>query len=510
MGKQKLKLKNWPFEKGEKAQLIWIGEPFKENNKWMIDTYFSDGKSTRKVIQDWANIHFLSIDKYYIDGDLRSGEIIDTAGIMSTIDIELCGIIPKYNEGDWNIAKSNYKSKSKTFNFWKNNVLYTVPIVEIVRAVLAPNTFMLNTILYNDVWEDYFTYDIQDRRLQIAFSNEYKTSYLKSEYYNHLAWMISNDEILKMCNEIGYNMFSQGSLRFDFNMTSFNIKARVKKNRHGFTIMEIVKVNLKEIKVDEIEIYHPSFEDRKKSDEAKLRTYTYLNNKSDDRIVDNKIDGANNFDESINEELITHEYINMPKVKKEKTRIGNLRINEDNNTKKYIMEDDNLRTLSSEGGMKRTNGIEFSEVDERTISAEFKSFILNLKQLERLDWIRKVNIKIVNLPLGRKFSYLGNGIDRRRCVIAEIIKINGDILGIIEVEREARSLSTLILKDNIKDRLQWDCEELLNGLVRKNGRWSRTIINNIMAKGIVIKRIKHIGENKYDNMKYISMKIYQL
>lgn len=499
MGKQKLKLKNWPFEKGEKAQLIWIGEPFKENNKWMIDTYFSDGKNTKKVIQDWANIHFLSTDKYYVDGDLTSGEIVDTVGVMSTVDIDLCGITPKYNEGDWNIIRSNYKSKSKTFNFWKNNVLYTVPIIEIVRAVLAPNTFMLNTILYNDAWEDYFIYDIQDRKLQIAFSNEYKTSYLKSEYYNHLAWMISNDEILKMCNEIGYNMFSQGSLRFDFNMTSFNIKARVKKNRHGFTIMEIVKVNLKEIKVDEIEIYHSSFEDRKKSNEAKLRTYTYLNNKSDDRIVDNKVDGANNFDESINEELITHEYINMPKVKKEKTRIGNLRINEDNNTKKYIMEDDNLRTLSSEGGMKRTNGIEFSEVDKNSISQELISFISDLKKLEKLSWIRKVNIKIIKLPLGRKFSYLSNGIDRRRCVIAEIIKIDGEIFVVIEVERQAKALSTLILKETSNDNLQQHYLDLLNGLVRESGKWSKEVINNLKQKDIKIYRNNHIN-NRINNI----------
>ncbi|NFL82391.1 hypothetical protein FDB67_03895, partial [Clostridium botulinum] len=472
MGKIKLKLKNWPFEKEKKAQLIWIGEPFKENNKWMIDTYFSDGKTTNKVIQDWANIHFLSTDKYYVDGDLSSGEIIDTAGVMNTIDIDLCSVTPKYNEGDWNIIRSNYKSKSKTFNFWKNNVLYTVPIIEIVRAVLAPNTFMLNTILYNDVWEDYFIYDIKDSKLQIAFSNEYKTSYLKSKYYNHLAWMISNDEILKMFNEIGYNMLSKRSLRFDFNMSNFNIKARVKKNKHGFTIMEILKVNLKEIKVDEVEIYHPSFEERKKSNEAKLRTYTYLNNNSDDRIVDNKIDGANNFDESVNEELITHEYINMPKVKKEKTRTGNLRVNEDNKTKKYIINDDNLRTLSSECGIKRANGIEFSEVDENSISQELKSFISDLKKLEKLDWIRIVKIKIVNLPLGRKFSYLRNGIDRRKCLIAEIFKINGDIFGIIEVQREGRLLSTLILKSDFRNVLNLAFEELLNGLTYESGKWS--------------------------------------
>lgn len=501
MGKQKLKLKNWPFEKGEKAQLIWIGEPFKENNKWMIDTYFNDGKNRKKVIQDWANIHFLSIDKYYVDGDLKSGEIIDTTGVMSTIDIDLCGIIPRYNEGEWKIAKSSYKSKSKTFNFWKNNVLYTVPIVEIVRAVLAPNTFMLNTILYNDVWEDYFTYNIQDRKLQIAFSNEYKTSYLKSEYYNHLAWMISNDEILKMCNEIGYNIFSQGNLRFNFNITQFNIRARVKKNKHGFTIMEIVKVNLKEINVDQIEIYHPSFEERKKSDEAKIRTYTYLNNNSDDRILDNKVDGAKNFDESVNEELIAHEYINVPKVRKEKTRSANLRVNEDNNTQKYIKEDDTLRTLSSEGGIRRANGIEFSQVDQRTLSAELENFILNLRGLERLSWINKVNIKIVNLPLGRKFSYLSNGIDRRGCIIAEIIKHNGDIFGVIEVEREEKTLSTLIIKLDLRYKTQMICTELLKGLVQKSGKWDSNIVENLQKRNVIIFRNKHLkNKNIFNNI----------
>ncbi len=499
MGKIKLKLKNWPFEKGKRAQLIWIGEPFKENNKWMIDTYFSDGKNTKNVIQDWANIHFLSTDKYYVDGDLRSGEIVDTAGVMSTIDIDLCGVTPKYNEGDWNIIRSNYKSKSKTFNFWRNNVLYTVPIIEIVRAVLAPNTFMLNTILYNDGWEDYFIYDIQDRKLQIAFSNEYKTSYLRGEYYNHLAWMISNNEILQMCNGIGYNMFSKGSLKFDFNMSNFNIKARVKKNKHGFTIMEILKVNLKEIKVDEVEIYHPSFEERKKSDEAKLRTYTYLNNNSDDRIVDNKIDGANNFDESINEELITHEYINMPKVKKEKTRIGNLRINEDSNTKKYIMDQDSSRTLSSEGGMKKASGIEVSAIDETIIPAELNDFIYSLRELEKLEWIEKVDISIAKLPLGRKFSYLNNGGNRRKCLIAEIFKINGEIFAIIEVERQGKLLSTLILKLSSKKKLGFAYRELLNGLINESGKWSNEVIYRLEKENIVIDRKKH-SRNNLDNI----------
>ncbi|MBY6838322.1 hypothetical protein FDG50_07755 [Clostridium botulinum] len=499
--RKKLKLGNWPFEKGKKAKLIWIGEPFKHNNKWMIDTYFNDGESTKRVIQDWANIHFLAIDKYYTDGDLRSGEVIDNDGVMKTIDINLSGITPKYNETEWNILKSNYRSQSKTFSFWKNNVLYTIPIIEIVRAVLAPNTFMLNTILYNDILEDYFTYSIEDRKLQIDFTNEYKKSCLNGKYYNHLAWMISNEEILKMYNDIGYNMLSKGRLMFDFNIPNFSIIARAKKNKHGFTIMEILKVNSKKIKIDELTVYHRSFKERKKSDEAKLRSYINLNNKDENKIIDNSVDGAKDFDERINNELILHEYINIPTVKKEKKRSGRLRTIEDSNTQKYIINDDNSRTLASEGGVKKANGIETSAIDEAIIPADLNDLIYSLKELEKLEGIEKVNIEIVKLPLGRKFSYLNNRLDRRRCLIAEIIKTNGDVFGVIEIEREEKSLSTLILKSNSKEKLNLAYKRLLSTLIYESGKWSNRIIKHLEKQEVNIKRNKHINNKvNFDNI----------
>lgn len=67
MKKVAAKIKAWPFDKGEKAKLIWIGEPFKENNKWMFYAYFKGSKATRKILLDWASVHFLSVDKYYTD-----------------------------------------------------------------------------------------------------------------------------------------------------------------------------------------------------------------------------------------------------------------------------------------------------------------------------------------------------------------------------------------------------------------------------------------------------------
>ena len=46
MSSQQVKIK-WPFKKGEKARLIWIGDPFRNNNKMMLHAYFR-ARSHRK------------------------------------------------------------------------------------------------------------------------------------------------------------------------------------------------------------------------------------------------------------------------------------------------------------------------------------------------------------------------------------------------------------------------------------------------------------------------------
>lgn len=136
------------------------------------------------------------------------------------------------------------------------------------------------------------------------------------------------------------------------------------------------------------------------------------------------------------------------------------------------------------------------------------NFVYSLRELEKLEWIKKVDIRIVMLPLGRRFSYLSNGVDRRKCLIAELLKTNGDVFGIIEVQRQGKLLSTLILKEKSSKRLRWACEELSNGLVRESGKWSNASINNIVLQGITIKRVKHVGRNKYDKAKHIESKIH--
>ncbi|MDW4404464.1 hypothetical protein QI045_13245 [Staphylococcus saprophyticus] len=51
----------WPFVKGEKARLIWIGDPFRYDNKVMLHAYFQSRGVTKKVLLDWGTLPCLAI-----------------------------------------------------------------------------------------------------------------------------------------------------------------------------------------------------------------------------------------------------------------------------------------------------------------------------------------------------------------------------------------------------------------------------------------------------------------
>ncbi|NFS20902.1 hypothetical protein FDE82_01965 [Clostridium botulinum] len=508
MGKVAIKAKDWPFEKGENAKLIWVGEPFKYNNKWMIYTYFKGNKATRKIMLDWASIHFLSVDKYYTDGNLNNGEVL---GNKEIIDINLTGVRAEYIEKDWEIWGTGFKdkTKSKTFNFSKKGILYTIPIIEIIRAVLAPDRFMLNRVLEMNTLENYFIYGIEKSKLNIHFTSQYEQNLLKNEKINHLAWVITNPKVLKMLNSIGLSMWKIGEFKFDFLFDRFNIKARVEKKERYIRILEIVSLKKKRINVTEINIYHPSLEETVTTNEAKKRIYISKDTSSN-RDLDSKADGATKSSEEINTLLINHEYERIPKINKLKSGRKIRRTKEDENTKTYIIEDEGARTVADEGGEKLLRGLEFINIANVEVKGELEEFIDILKLLEKRIEVKSVKIIIGDLPEGRKgkrFSRLSDGITKRRYAIGRIIMIDNREYSIIEVEREDRALSMLFLKSSNKVDWEWIYSLLLFNLVKESGKWSNKAIIEIEQKGIFVYRNKHIKKDLYEKVQYTYEKL---
>ncbi|OBR92962.1 hypothetical protein CLRAG_22560 [Clostridium ragsdalei P11] len=495
MSKRETKIKGWPFEKGERVELIWIGEPFKQNNKWMVNAYFNGIKYTRKVIVDWASVHFLVAEKYYVDGDLNNAEEPENSEV---IDINLKGAKAKYMERDWNlwVNGSNNQTKSKTFSFFSNGELYTIPIIEIIRAVLAPSKFMLYRILETDSFDNYFTYDLDKRRLDMHFTYEYEQRLLKADKINHLAWLLTNISALKMFNKIGQNMWQLGELKFDFLLDNFNTRARVERKNNYTKILEILALKRKRINVEEINIYHPSLEETKGSNQAKIRKYVNKNSNSS-RELTSEGDGSTKTSEEIDSSSIEHEYERLPQINKKKKGLRITRKVEDENTKKYVLEDDHLRTTADVGGEEVIRGLEFTSIDKVEEKGELAGFVEVLKLLEKRPNIKSVNIIIGELHEGRKgkkFARLSDGITRRKYAIGQVIMRDGREISLIDVEREDRALSMLVLNAKVKVNWRWVYNSLLIALVDESGKWSNKIIRNTEKMGIIICREKHINK----------------
>jgi hypothetical protein len=82
---------------------------------------------------------------------------------------------------------------------------------------------------------------------------------------------------------------------------------------------------------------------------------------------------------------------------------------------------------------------------------KLQDFINVLKILEQYPIVSSIRVIIDVLPEGkgeREFIFLNDGVTRRKNVIAEVYLISGKRFNIIEVERESRSLSTLILSSS--------------------------------------------------------------
>lgn len=505
MSKEAVIIKNWPFGKREKVKLTWIGEPFKQNNKWMVYAYFKGASATRRIILDWASIHFLSVEKYYTDGNLNNGEAIQNAEV---IDINLNGIKAEYKEKDWEIWGTGFKekTKSKTFNFLKNGVLYTIPIVEVIRAVLAPNKFMLNRILEMDTFESYFTYEMKDGKLDIHFTSEYEPKLLKSEKINHLAWILTNISVLRMFNSVGQGVWEKEKLEYDFLLDKFSIRARVEKKDKFIRILEIIALNKKGINAEEINVFHPSLEESISSNDTKKRKYV-SNNSQGDRELASDADGSTKESDEINTFMINHEYERIPKINKKKTGRKIRRSTEDKNTKTYFLDSDNLRTTADTGGEEIVRGIEFTSVAQVREKGEFQEFLETLTLLEKKHNVQCVDIAINNLPKGKKFSKLNDGITGRKYAIGKITMIDGSENCLIDVEREDKALSMLLLKSNKLINWKRICSVLIMGLVNESGKWDNKEIHQIERTGVLILRNKHTKRSVYEKTSTIYDKL---
>lgn len=509
MGKQQVKIP-WPFKKDEEAQLIWIGDPFRHENKMMIYAYFRGNGVAKKILLDWGTLPALAIQHFYNNGIISTSKPLEGT---KEVDISIIPNGVKYHEKTWRIQGSNDSATSRSFIFSHEGKNIILPVIEVVRSILAPNGFLLYRLFESNSFPQYFTETYDHNKINLSFTRQYEKKYTKTSFIYQLVWLLTNCDIRQVFENLAFTWLQERVLKFDWNFRQpITITARVKENKDSRTVLQILNVKNKHIPYKYISISHPEIKGQEESDEAKKYTYRKLSKTGDDEgfTIDEEMDGSTEHFDLVQMNQQQHEYTVVPKIIKVKGKTSQKRLRKDENTKKYYIDSHSIRSTADVGGQQLARGLENKMLYEIQIQGELQDFINVLKILEQYPEVKGIRVVIDVLPEGngeRKFSRLNDGITKRRYVLAEIHMVNGKRFNIIEIEREGRSLSTLILSSN--SFVNWTIvfNKLLSNLVNNSGVWKGEVLNSVERLGIDIRRMKHSHQKIRQKAKLLIIKL---
>ncbi|MFE4077252.1 Tn7-like element transposition protein TnsE [Peribacillus sp. YIM B13477] len=493
MSKQQVKIA-WPFDKGEKAQLIWIGEPLRYDHKMMIKAYFRSQGRTEGILMDWGTLPCLAIQHYYIDGIITASQVPE--GVQE-IDMTIHPNKVKYHERLWSIQGSSDPATSRSFVFSFNGKNVILPVIEVLRSILAPNGFLLYRLFESNSFPQFFTETYEPNKIHLSFSSQYELKYTKTAFVYQLVWLLTNRDLRQVYENIAFTWLQEKTLKFEWSFTQpITVTARIKEKNNTCTVLQIVNVKNKHIPYEHISISHPEIQDQEKSNEAKKYTYRSLNKKDDEEglTLDEQVDGSTEDFDFVQMNQLKHEYTSVPKIKRIKSSFSKQRTKEDENTKKYYGNNDSIRSTADTGGQKLARGLEHQMLHEIQAQGELQDFINVLKVMEQDSQVQTIRVIIDVLPEGtgeRKFTKLSDGVTKRRYVIAEIFLVNGKQFNIVEIEREYRSLSMLILSSSTIRNWNSIYYSLLVNLVNDNGTWTSKTLKIIENQDVIVMKAKH-------------------
>ncbi|MGC4378317.1 Tn7-like element transposition protein TnsE [Fictibacillus sp. Mic-4] len=479
MSKQLVKLNNWPFQNGEKAQLTWIHSPFIHDKKIMIYAYFRAKGRTEKLLADWGTLPALAIQHYYMNGDI-SKSIAPTGTDEVEITIDPNSV--SYFEKEWSIYGTNDKDMSRSFIVSYKNKKYILPLIEVVRSILAPNRFLLYRLFETNSFPQYFIEQQDANKIHLDFTSQYHGKYTQDNFLYQLVWLLSNPDLRRVFENVAFTFINTGILKFNWLFTQpITIKAIVKSTSTGGTILGITNVKNKHIPYNEISFTHPEILHTEKSGEAKkytLHSKSRNGSQQNELTLDEEVEGTIDQFDLIEMDNQVHEYVKLPKVTKIRRNSNKKRDFEDENTKKRFVDDQGKRSTSDVGGNRVAKGLETKSLYDIQVQGELGEFIRVLKVLENYPEVQSINViqgSLKEFSSTKRFVYLSDGMTARKYVIAEIKLFPNKEVSVIEVEREDRALSTLICFIKNQANKNYYYQIVLMGLIDNHGSWNKEL-----------------------------------
>lgn len=174
----------------------------------------------------------------------------------------------------------------------------------------------------------------------------------------------------------------------------------------------------------------------------------------------------------------------MQKVTKIPRKTNKKREFENESTKKRFLNTDSKRSTADVGGNQVTRGLEQQALIDIQIEGELGEFIKVMRVLQDFPEVQYINIihgSLKEFSDTKRFVYLSDGVTERKYVIAEVELLSGKSISIMEIEREDKSVATLIYFRNNRENKLCIYRRILMDLINTSGSWRKEVfrINNI-------------------------------
>lgn len=504
----RIRLGDWKFQDNEIVKLLWVGDPYLSNSKWKSDIYFKslDNHNIEVQTVDWGTVAILKIGELYQNGrEIKDKRYIDTEYIKSyhyytdSFSIDGSKITLRRTRHKFGFIKS--------FVYIDNNIEIRIPVFEILRSIIARNKRLLYAVLEPDSLHNYFEWQEFSDKFVLKSKGKYPKSLLRDKRHTYyLSWLLSDKYAYSSWNDIYENIILKGlGLEFQFPCNDMiTIDARYYRPFSNVVRVEqINKVSGIILPYDEIELI--GVEKYRSKSTKKPKKHIVI-----ERPIEIEIDTTKGAKRSIDIVKTSIAKMDKPldiKVSFTDTKQYNVNSSIDDSTNFIYIQDDRARSMGDVLTDSNEKSIELQEDDDKTMTSDFNTFIMVFRELiNRYGF--DINYKIGNLPptdKDKKFRYIDDSNRIRMFLFATII-INDKVLYFLDIERDGKSLSTLVLHNRDYDIID-DIEDILNSimksLINSSGSWNN---GDIIGRDIIENRIRHFNGK---NLDVISRKYYR-
>lgn len=510
-GKRSISLRVWPFNRDDVAKLYWIDHPYMDlMGNWKIALYFKKlpDNQIKRCEVDWGTLPILRIGRLYKAGKLLFNDE-QTNDCFSKYINKNQKVFHFDNQFQCNVDKyaittSDGKRHSVTMNAFSidvGGVSFHIPVIEVIRSMLAKNRKLLYAILQPNSLDYFFLLqkDIRyPKKIIMEFSKDYPVDLLTEKHIKHLIWLCTNANANTAWHEVYKSliMSSNNGISFPFPLIhNYDIEARFRQTGDIIRIEEIVCVKGERIGYKEIDVESPHLHSVSNSNRGKKKLIIKAD-EEDELVIEPSPSGSRKTETIVDIPIAEHEFEDNPIINKKYRGAINKYSNITNDTQKVLISSSEKVSTGDIGANGSNIGLEYrdQESNQRTYNGEIGDFILILNAMDSKYEDINIKISVGDLPDGKSFCKLDDGITPRRYLVCEIRMKNNLPVLLLEIERNGKALSTLALFSSIGYNEHWwnhAINKILEGLVNNNGIWDVDINDDLEKLGVNNVRFHH-------------------